>query len=77
MTDTILSQNEEDKCWSLYLAAVSNPASEVGSFADFMNRIKPVNIKQLVKKPVARFDSKSQIIKAEKILKNFKPPNGR
>lgn len=77
MTDTILSQNEEDKCWSLYLAAVSNPAVEVGTFVEFMKRINPQQREKAVKKPIVRFDAKAQIRKAEKILKNFKPPNGR
>lgn len=70
VTDTILSQSEEDRCWSLYLAIVSNPFAEAGSFDDFMKKNKPKKAKPQIKK----FDSKMQVMKAQKILSGFKPP---
>lgn len=73
MTKTILSQNEEDKCWSLYLAAVSNPMAEVGSFDEFMKNSKPKKNSLQIK----RVDLKTQVMKAEKLLSGFIPPSGR
>ena len=73
MTDTILSQSEEEKCWSLYLAVVSNPFAEAGSFDDFMKKNKQKKAEPQIKK----FDSKMQIMKAQKILSVFKPLQDR
>ena len=71
MTDTILSQNEEELCWSLYLAAVSNPVVEVGSFDEFMKNSKPKKTSRQIK----RVDLKTQVMKAEKMLSGFIPPS--
>lgn len=74
MTDTILSQSEEEKCWSLYLAVVSNPFAEAVSFDEFMKKTKPKKAKADLKNFTKKSEIEKQVFKATKILSGFKPP---
>lgn len=73
MTDTILSQSEEEKCWALYLAVVSNPFAESVSFDEFMKRTKPKKAEAEIKSFTKNSQLKGQVLKATKVLNGFKP----
>ena len=73
VTGTILSQSEEERCWLLYLAVVSNPFAEPVSFDEFMKRMKPENTKAKIGSFTKTSQVEKQVLKAAKILKGFKP----
>lgn len=79
MTNTILNQYDEDKCWSLYLSCLANPFSEQQSqtFKEFMNSIESPD-KPVTHEPKKIGLTKSEVLKqvdeANKILSGFVPP---
>lgn len=80
MTNTILSQYDEDKCWSLYLSCLANPFSEQQSqtFKEFMNSFESKNEPVKTGTPRKIGLTKSEVLKqvdeANKILDGFTPP---
>ncbi len=73
--NTILSQQDEDKCWSLYLACIANPLTEEVTFEDFLKKCtkkRPEPAKQ--DKQKKKQDPKKQVLAAERLLKSFIPP---
>lgn len=77
--NTILSQQDEEKCWSLYLSCVANPFSEEITFEDFLKKYgtktEPTEQKLNKKgnKP-KKMNLQQQVLKAEKLLNGFVPP---
>ena len=76
---TILNQNEEKKCWSLYLACVANPFSEYQSqsFEEFMSKLKAPaarNISREVELGLNKVQMQKQVNNAAKVLSEFVPP---
>lgn len=76
---TILSQNDEDRCWSLYLASVSNPLTEEITFNDFLKKLRtPVSkVQKEVEQGLNDKQMKAQLEKATKLLNGFIPPSER
>lgn len=74
----ILSQYDEDLCWSLYCAYASNPLAELGSFEEFLNKYKTKSTKtETETKTEPGMNSqqmKRQLDNATAILSGFKPP---
>ena len=68
---TILSQNDEDMCWTLYFASVANSLSNAGSFEDFLKKSKtPIeqNEQELSSRQIQK-----QLDKADQLLSGFTP----
>lgn len=65
----VIYLDNERKLWELYLAAVSNPYAETGSFEDFKNeRVKKIDN--------TKIDLKATINNSFNILNNFKIEGG-
>ena len=68
---TILSQHDEDMCWSLYCASVANSFSNAGSFEDFLKRSKaPIEQNE---QELSGSQIQEQLDKADKLLNSFTP----
>lgn len=76
---TILSQYDEDRCWSLYLASVSNPFTEEMTFDDFLKKTRtPVSkVQKEVEQGLNEKQMEVQLEKATKLLSGFIPPSER
>ena len=76
---TILSQHDEDRKWSLYLASVSNALHEEGTFNDFLNRLNtpknepPKSTEINIDATLSEADIQKQVDKAAKLLNGFIP----
>lgn len=76
--NTIINQDDDDKCWSLYLAHTANAFAEGMSYEEFIKDLKgdaPKITKE--KKPVNTKKQTNMAVKrAEKILAGFNPEGG-
>lgn len=73
----ILSQYDEDLCWSLYCAYASNPLAELGSFEEFLNKYRTsaqTRNKDNAEPGMNSQQMKRQLDNATAILSGFKPP---
>lgn len=73
----ILSQYDEDLCWSLYCAYASNPLAELGSFEEFLNKYRTstqTRNKDNAEPGMNNQQMKRQLDNATAILSGFKPP---
>ena len=67
----ILEQEEEDRCFALYLSSVANPFAEQMTFDDFLQKAtgrRKGAAKQSTKTPA------ELVADAEKVLAGFTPP---
>lgn len=76
--NAILSQHDEDRCWSLYLSTVANPFSETTTFEEFLKKARtPVqNSSKEIEQSLNEKQMEKQLEKATKLLNGFVPMTG-
>lgn len=76
--NTILSQYDEDKSWSLYLSLVANPFSDVSkmSFYEFLHQDNEQQEKSQNEIGMTKEQMQMQVQFAENMLNNFNPFEG-
>ncbi len=78
--ERILQQEDEERCWSLYLATVSNPFAEAMSFEQFRGKYGTKKTEEKPRKGketgMREPEIRRQVQRAEGVLKGFVPPEG-